>query len=179
MSGTGTLFRAPSIPSLDLGNASSESAFLDSTGVAAKLLLQTDNQFANKRFALALAGRVATNSNLAFTVNIYLGKLGTTADTKIFTSNANTVNNKKSNWHIDLNMFWDSDAMVINGHAEGQINNNPIGSSGLANTPVIDPNLHNTSNSFQGVYYKFTVSGLFSGSSAGNHAFLDVFELSL
>lgn len=58
MSGVGTVFRAQLIPSLDLGNASAETAFLNSRGATAALTLQTDNQFTNRRFILNLAGRV-------------------------------------------------------------------------------------------------------------------------
>ena len=179
MSSTETTYRAPYIPSLDLGNASSETAFQNSQGKTAALVLQTDNQFTNKRFVLNLAGRVATSSNLAFTLNVYLGTAGTTADTMIFTSSAMTVNAKKTNWHLDINMFWDGDAQVINGSGFGQVDNQQIGASGLINTPTIDPNLHNTSNSFQGTFYKFTVTGAFSGSSSGNHAYLDILEVTL
>lgn len=179
MSGVGTVFRAPFVPSLDLGNASSATLFKGSNGATAALNLQTDNQFTNRRFILNLAGRVATSSNLTFTINIYLGTTGTTADKLIFASGANTVNTKKTNWHIDLSMFWDSDAQIINGIGSGQIDNNPIGAAGLAGVLALDPNLHNTSNSFQGVFNKFTVTGTFSGSSAGNHAFIDIFEVTL
>lgn len=179
MSSTETTYRATYIPSLDLGNASSETNFLNSLGQTASLILQTDNQFSNRRFVLNLAGRVATTSNLNFTVNVYLGTKGSTSDTLIFTSGANAVNAKKSNWHLDINMFWDSDAQLINGSGYGQTDNQTVGPSNLQNAPKVDPNLHNSSNSFQGTFYKFTVTGTFSGSSAGNHAFLDVFEVTL
>jgi hypothetical protein len=179
MSGTQTTYRASLIPSLDLGNASAETAFKNSLGQIATLLLQTDNQFTNKRFVLNLAGRVATSSNLTFQINVYLGTTGTTADTLIYSTSGLTVNAKKSNWHLDLNCFWDSDAQLINGSGFGQVDNQQVGAGGLTNVPKIDPNLHNTSNSFQGTFYKFTVTGLFSGSSTGSHAFLDVLELTL
>lgn len=179
MSGVGTVFRAPLIPSLNLGNASTETTFLNSRGTAAVLPLQTDNQFTNRRFVLNAAGRVATTTNLTFQINIYLGTTGTTADTLIFTTNGLTVNAKKSNWHLDLNMFWDSDAQIINGSGFGQIDNQQIGAGGLTNVLKLDPNLHGSSNSFQGVFYKFSVTGLFSGSSTGNGAFLDILEVTL
>jgi hypothetical protein len=179
MSGVGTVFRCPLIPSLNLGNASSETTFLNSRGTVAALPLQTDGQFTNKRFAINVAGRVATTSNLTFQVNVYLGTTGTTADTLIFTSSGLTVNAKKSNWHLDLNCFWDSDAQLINGSGFGQIDNQQVGSGGLTNVIKLDPNLHGSSNSFQNMFYKFTVTGLFSGSSAGNSAFLDILEVTL
>lgn len=179
MSGTGTVFRCPLIPSLDLGNASAETFFLNSRGLTAGLPLQVDGQFTNKRFVINAAGRVATTSNLTFQVNIYLGTKGTTADTLIYTTSGLTVNAKKSNWHLDLNCFWDSDAQLINGSGFGQVDNQQVGSGGLTNVITLDSNLHNSSNSFQGTFYKFTVTGLFSGSSAGNHAFLDILEVTL
>jgi hypothetical protein len=162
-----------------LGNASAETTFKNSLGGVAALPLQTDNQFTNKRFVINAAGRVATTSNLTFQVNIYLGTTGTTADKLIYTTSGLTVNNKKSNWHLDLNCFWDSDAQIINGSGFGQIDNQQVGSGGLTNVITLDPNLHGSSNSFQNTFYKFTVTGLFSGSSTGNHAFLDILEVTL
>jgi len=179
MSGTGTVFRCPLIPSLDLGNASAETFFLNSRGLTAALPLQVDGQFTNKRFIINAAGRVATNSNLTFQVNIYIGTTGTTADTLIYTTSGLTVNAKKSNWHLDLNCFRDSDAQLINGSGFGQIDNQQVGAGGLTNIIKLDPALHQTSNSFQGVFYKISASGLFSGSSAGNHSFLDILEITL
>lgn len=179
MSSTGTVYRADYIPSNDLGNAFAESFFIDSLSNVAHVRLQTDGQFTNRRFTLYAAGRVVTTANLNFTLNVYLGTTKTTADTLIFSSGAQIVNNRKTNWHIDANMFWDGDSKRINGNGEGQVDNAPIGAAGLANIAIIDPNLHNVSNSFQALIYKFSVTGTFSGSSAGSHAFLDVLEIAL
>ena|SRR5271165_5368244 len=180
MSGTQTTYRADYIPpSQDLGNAATETFFLNSLGKTAFVNLQTDGQFKNKRFVLNLAGRVATTSNLTFTINAYLGTTGTATDKLIFSSGALTCNTKKTNWHLDVNCFWDGDSQLINGSGFGQLDNQQIGSGGLTNVPTLDPSLHNTSNSFQAVRYIVTVSGTFSGSSAGNHAFLDVLEVTL
>jgi hypothetical protein len=180
VSGTETTYRSDYIPpSLNLGNAATEMFFLNSLGKTAFVRLYTDGQFRNKRFVVNAAGRVVTSSNLTFTINLYLGTTGTPADTLIFSSGALTCNAKKSNWFVDLNCFWDGDSQLINGSGFGQLDNQQIGAGGLTNVPKLDPSLHNSSNSFQGVTYMITVSGTFSGSSAGNGAFLDVLEITL
>jgi hypothetical protein len=179
MSGTGTVVRGDYIPSNDLGNASVETLFTDINKLPNSIRVPTDNQLTNKRFTLHIGGRVATTSNLTFTVNLRFGTTRSLSDTLVFTSQAMTVNAKKTNWHMDIYMFWDGDSQLINANGIGQVDNSVIGPTGLANAPTVDPNLHNTSNSFQATFYRFTASGQFSGSSAGNHAFIDVFELEI
>jgi hypothetical protein len=169
---------------LDLGNATANTQFKNSQGTAFLLPMPSDGQFSNHRLRVHLGGRVQTTTNLTFTLNAYIGSttvFGTAAaiasNTLLYTSNAVTVNAIRSNYQLDLDLFWDNDAKLICGTGLGQVANQIIGASALANTPTADPNLHNTNNSFQGTHYSITVAGLFSGSSTGNHAYLDVFNM--
>jgi hypothetical protein len=179
-----TVYRPLFGPSQDLGNVTSATQFKNSQGGPFVLVMPNDGQFSNHRLRLHLGGRVQTTTNLNFTLNVYFGSSTTfgaaaaiASNTLLYTTNAATVNTVKSNYHLDIDMFWDNDGKIICGIAQGQIANAIVGPGALANIPVADPNLHNTSNSFQGTFYGITVAGLFSGSSAGNHAYLDVFNL--
>ena len=187
MSSAGTVYRPLNFHgSPDLGNATSESYFLNNITQAAVLPLQNDGQWTNHRLIVRMGGRVQTNSNVAFQMSLYFGQStqhGTlptfTSCTKIYTTNYATVNNKKTDWQSDLNIFWDGDAKVINGNTMGQIGSTILGSATLIVSPSADPNLHNSSNSFQNIFYGLAATGQFNTSSTGNHAFLDVFTLEL
>lgn len=173
-------------PSLDLGNATAEQQFANNAGGVLVLPLPSDGQLVNSRFRVHLGGRVQTISNLTFTLAVYFGSSTTfggaspiASNTLMLTTNANTVNAKKTNYQLDMDLFWDDDSDSISGTWLGQIANSIIGASTLANTPTADADLHGDSNSFQGTHYGLTFTGLFSGSSTGNHAFLDVLSIEL
>ena len=99
--------------------------------------------------------------------------------TRIYYTNFVTINNQKTNWQLDLKVFWDGDSKTFCGNTEGQMGDTILGQNTLQAKPPADPNLHNNSNSFQGVFYALGVTGQFNSSNAGNHAFLDVFTLEL
>jgi hypothetical protein len=172
--------------SKDLGNATAEAYFLNNLSQAVVLPLQNDGQWKNSRLRIILGGRVQTTVNTAFSVQVYFGSSTTfglipviASATKIFTTNYVTVNNKKTNWQIDINIFWDGDAKTFDGNTFGQMGNTILGQNTLSGVPSADPNLHNASNSFQGLFYGLGFTGIFNSSSTGNHAFLDVCSLEL
>lgn len=187
MSSVGTIYRPLFMPSLDLGNATAEKQFLNSQSTAVVLPLQNDGQCSNHRLRGHLGGRVQTTSNLTFALSLYFGSTNVfgaagaiASNTQLYTSSGLTVNAIKSNFFVDMDFFWDADSKTFCGVCgPGQIANQIIGPSNLVNIPSADPNLHINSNSFQSVFYGLTVTGLFSGSSAGNHAFLDIFTMEL
>ena len=187
MSSAGTVYRPINFHgSPDLGNVIAESYFLNNISQAAVLPLQNDGQWSNHRMRVIMAGRVQTNANVNFAFSIYFGQttaFGTipaiASATKIYTSNFVQVNNKKTNWQLDVSFFWDSDSKTIDGYTIGQMGNVVLGQNTLSKAPSADPNLHNSSNSFQNVFYGLGVTGIFGSSSIGNHAFLDVFTLEL
>lgn len=179
MPGIGMVYTASFIPSQDIGNVTAETQFKNSQGAQANLVLPADGQFINSRLKIRLGGRVATTSNLTFTVNLYFGTSATIAsNTLLLSSGAQTVNTKKTNWHIDVDLFWDGDSNTFCGIGSGQMSNGPIGPSALSNVPSANPNVRNTISN-AATAYGFTVTGQFSGSSSGNHSFLDIFNVEL
>jgi len=187
MSSAGTVYRPLNFRgSLDLGNATAETYFLNNINQAVVLPLQNDGQWTNHRLCVYLGGRVQTTANVNFALGVYFGSATTfgtipiiSKATKIYTTNFVQVNNKKTNWQVDVNIFWDGDSKTIDGNTFGQMGNIVLGQNTLSVSPSADPNLHNSSNSFQNVFYGLGVTGLFGSSSTGNHAFLDVFTLEL
>lgn len=187
MSGAGTVYRPVNFHgSPDLGNATAESYFLNNLNQAAVLPLQNDGQWVNHRLVVHMGGRVQTSANVAFAISVYFGsstQFGIipviSKATRIYTTNFATVNNQKTNWQLDLSIFWDGDSKTICGNTTGQMGDTILGQNTLQAKPSADPNLHNNSNSFQGVFYGLGVTGQFNSSNAGNHAFLDVFTLEL
>ena len=185
MSNAGTVYRPNAFPpSLDIGNATAETLFQNKIGGALVLPLQNDGQWTNARLAVHIGGRVQTTSNLNYTLAVYFssntvfGVPATVAQsTKIYTTGPTIVNNKQTNWQLDLNIFWDGTSKTFCGNTIGQIGDYILGQNTLIATPTADPNLHNSSNSFQNVFYALSFTGLFSGSSSGNHAFIDVCSL--
>lgn len=179
MPGIGMVYRASFVPGVDLGNVTAETQFRNLNSAQANLVLPADGQFTNSWLKLRIAGRVATTSNLTFQVNLYFGTSATIAsNTLLLSSGAQTVNTKKTNWHIDVDFFWDGDSNTFCGIGIGQMANGPIGPTALANVPSANPNIRNTLSN-AATAYGFTVTGQFSGSSAGNHAFLDIFNVEL
>lgn len=177
MPNSATLYRANMLPGNDLGNATAETQFKNGRGAQLSLALPSNNSLTNKSFRVRISGRVATTSNLTFTVSLYFGLSSTIAsNTLLYTTNAVVVNNVSSNWEFWADCFWSTNG-TITGRAEGQIANQIFGPGTLANTPNADPNRDSNTFLQSGATYAFTVTGQFSGSSTGNHAFID--DLSL
>ena len=174
-----TLYTAPLLPGIDLGNATSETLLPDGRTGFLALPLPSNNSLANKSFRVRMFGRVATNSNVNFILNVYFGVAADfTSNTLIFTTNQVQVNNMKSNWELWLDMTWDSDSKSITGRGAGQFANSILGPGTLQNIPLAaDPNRDSNTFLQSGPTYGFTATGQFSGSSAGNHAYVDNFAL--
>lgn len=179
MSSDLTLNRANFLPGNDVGNVTAETQMPDGRGNPLKLILLSNGVLKNKGFRARLGGRVQTSTNTTFTVALYFGISSTIGNnTQLLTSGAQSINNTKSNWEIWLEGFWDSDSQSITGWVAGQVGNNIIGPSTLENTLLsADPNRDSNPSLQSGSFYGFTVTGLFGGSSSGNHAFVDIFDL--
>ncbi len=174
-----TLGRAVMLPFTDLGNATSEKQFLDGRGNLGQLALPSNNSLANKSFRVRISGRVQTTTNTTFEMRIYFGISSTIAsNTLIFDAGALTINNVKSNFEVWIDCQWDADSKSINGRGTGQIAENIVGPSTLNNTPLnADPNRDSSTFLASGTTYGFTLTGVFGGSSAGNHCIVDAFDL--
>jgi hypothetical protein len=174
-------YQASFIPGKDLGNVTVETVFPDLNGNPNVLVVPADGQSSDKRIKMNFAGSVNTNSNLGITINVYFVQTqnNVATSTQIYTTNQQTVNSLATNWHLDFDIFWNTPANIMNGLVIGQVANSIIGPAILANTPIADPNAHNTSQQVYPITYGFSVKALFSGSSAGNHAILKVSKMVL
>lgn len=174
-----TLYRANMLPSSDIGNATSETQFKDGRSNLLQLPLPSNNSLANRSFRARISGRVSTTSNLNFTLNVYFGISSTIANnTLIFGSGQTAVNTVSSAFEVWLDMQWTADGKIITGCGRGQLANNILGPSTLNNTPLsADPNRDSSTFLASGATYGFTATGQFSGSSSGNHATIDNFDL--
>lgn len=174
-----TLYRASMLPGNDLGNATTETQFPNGRAAQLNLTLPSNNSLNNKSFRVRISGRVATTSNVTFTVTLYFGFSATLAsNTLLFTTNAITVNTVSSNWELWADCFWSANG-TITGRAEGQIANQVFGPGAFTNIASADPNRDSSTFLQSGVTYGFTVTGKFSGSSSGNHAFIDDLSLEM
>jgi hypothetical protein len=174
-----TIYRAPFLPGNDAGNITAETQLPNGRGASLILALPSNGSLSNKSFRVRLAGRVQTNSNLNVTIAVYFGFSATIAsNTQVFTTSAVTVNNLTTGWEIWLDCFWSGDGNLITGAGRGQVANSVIGPSALVNTPLsANPNRDSSTTLASGTTYGLTVTGLFSGSSTGNHLFVDDFSL--
>lgn len=167
------------LPSSDLGNVTSETQFKDGRSNLLQLTLPGNSSLANRSFRVRVNGRVATTTTVNLTLSVYFGTSSTIgSNTLVFSSGQTAVNNITSTFGILLEMQWSADGNSIAGSGQGQIGNNALGFNALNNTPLnVNPNRDSNTNLQSGVFYGFTVTGQFSGSSAGNHATIDNFEL--
>lgn len=174
-----TLYRATMLPSSDIGNVTSETQFKDGRSNLLQLSLPSNNSLANRSFRVRISGRCQTTTNTTLELKTYFGISGTIAsNTLIFDTGAITVNNTKSNFELWLDMQWDADSKTIAGRGAGQINNSILGPATLNNVPVsADPNRDSSTFLASGTTYGFTLTGVFGGSSTGNHAIVDNFDL--
>jgi hypothetical protein len=181
MPASDTLHRADMLPSNDIGNPTAEAQFLDGRGKMLFLRLPSNGSLANKAFRVRLAGRVATSSNITFTARVYFGLSSVIAsNTGIFLTGAQSVNNTSASWELWLDMAWSNDSKTLTGRGAGQIANQILGPATLDNIPIAaDPFRDNNTFLQSGPTYGFTVTGLFSGSDANSHAYVDFFQLEL
>jgi hypothetical protein len=174
------MYRAVMLPSSDLGNVTIETQFKDGRGsLPLQLALPSNGVLANKSFRVRISGRVSTTTNTTFELRLYFGISSTIAsNTLIFDVGAQTVNNVTSSFEIWGDMFWSADANAITGRGTGQMANSVAGPGALINTPL-SANPNRDSNTFlaSGSTYGFTLTGVFGGSSTGNHAIVDSFDL--
>lgn len=175
-----SLYRATMLPSSDIGNATAETLFKDGRGfLPLQLPLPSNGSLANKSFRVRVSGRVSTTSNVTFELRMYFGISAIIAsNTLIFDVGAQTVNTTASSFECWLDCQWSADANAITGRGTGQMANNVSGPGSLNNTPLAaNPNRDSSTTLASGAFYGFTVTGIFSGSSSGNHAIVDSFDL--
>lgn len=177
------------LPSAALGNATSETQFTTtavSGGLAAASVLMcripASNVLKGRPFVLNVAGRVTTGTTSNYTAKVYFGGNTTPSNnTQIATTGAVSVASAKSNWGLNIEMFWDSTSQVLNGVFYGWNHTSSVAQATLSAQPTsVDLSATEvTLNSGIGATsLVFTVTGLFGSSNASNTAFVDVFEVS-
>jgi hypothetical protein len=167
------------LPGNDLGNVTVETQFPNGRGAPLILPLPSNGSLANKRFKLVVAGRVQATIDTTFNLNVYFGFSPTIASNAlIFSTGAATVNNTATGFDFSIGMYWNAGGLQITGNGQGQLANNPVGAASLTNVIAnVDPNRDSSTFLASGVTYGFTLTGIFGNSSAGNHAFVDIFDL--
>lgn len=179
MPSASTLYRSPFLPGNDAGNITAETQLSNGRSTPLILALPSNGSLANRPFRVRVGGRVSTTTNTTFDVKVYFGFSTTLANnTLIFDSGANTVNNITSSFECWCDCFWSADANAITGWGAGQLANTVLGPATLVNVPIsANPNRDSSTTLASGTTYGFTLTGQFGGSSAGNHAFVDIFDL--
>lgn len=180
MPSASTLYRASMLPGTDLGNATTETQILDGRGkLPLQLALPSNGSLSNRTFRARISGRVSTTINTTFELRVYFGISPVISqNTLILDCAAQTVNNVTSSFEIWLDMFWSADANAITGTGQGQMANNIVGQAALNNTPLsANPSRDSSTTLASGSTYGFTITGVFGGSSTGNHCTVDDFSL--
>lgn len=175
-----TMYRAAMLPSTNLGNATAETQFKDGRGsLPLQLALPSNGILANKSFRVRISGRCATTTNTTLNLKVYFGISSTIAsNTLILDCAAQTVNTITSSFEVWLDMQWSGDSNAITGRGTGQVANAVVGPQALNNTPLsANPNRDSSTTLASGTTYGFTVTGVFGGSSTGNSAIIDSFDL--
>lgn len=177
MSSSITLAKANGLPSLDLGNVSVETQFKGNNGTQLQLILPANGSLANNGFRIRVSGRIATTSNLTFNVKMYFGLGAISANTLFFDCGAQTINNLKIGYSFRIDNHWSGDGQAITGWGAGQVGNNIVGPQTLTNViTAVNPS-RDSDPTIRSSFYGFTLTGQFSGSSAGNHAYVDNFDM--
>jgi hypothetical protein len=171
MSDYRAISRADGLPSADLGNATSETIFKKTGTTVSKCNLPANSELSNTMFKVRAAGKVTGGTTTNFTLTLYFGFSSTIgSNTAIEASTARAVNSVSANWFIEACCMWDDASNKIAGYGRSMINNLYDVEAALNNQITgADPDADTELG--------FTVTGLFSATSAGNAAIMTVFEV--
>lgn len=123
------------------------------------------------RFIIRAWGRATGGTTTNFLPQIQSGVSITAAsNTDVTVMTTRAYNSASSNWWIEANLVWDFTSKLLNGSFTGG-----GGTAGTLNTPTIITQGTAINYSTNGL--GFTVSAIFSGTNAGNLAYLDGFTL--
>lgn len=160
------------LPSADLGNASSITAFKTAASAAIVLPLAGASKFKNRRFEVRAWGRVEGGTTGNFTVTLQWGTSATPgSNTTLKASSALAANSEKASWEMQAVFVLDADSQKLQGRAAFRVNDGAVDASAVSTEiTALDPTVDS-------VLQGFVMCGTFSASNAGNHAYLDGFEL--
>lgn len=178
MSNVNTVNRSGQVASAALGNATSETQFVDSAGnvltvylpLTSKLLGQ-DAKFAS--FKVKVGGRVTTGTTSNWTPKLYWGNSSTIASNSgIAAPTAVSLASVSQTWHIEATMFWDATSQRVNGFYQAQ-----IGATTTAPTTLTTAQTSKDLTAGDVKTVGFSVTGIFGSTNAANTAFVDYFDV--
>jgi len=162
------------LPSADLGDVvTTAQGFKNAAGAAIVLPLAQASKLKNKLFTVRAWGRVEGGTTVDFTPSLYYGTSAVVAnDTLIKSATAAAVDSAKHNWHIEARLVWDADSDKIQGTFTARIAAIAV-TALVVNAAISSADPEEDVSTAKGLI----ISGLFSTTHAGNHAYLDGFEL--
>lgn len=158
------------LPSVGLGNATSETLFTGGKSGSLSIAIPANNELANRYLRFKVSGRVTPGASSTFQLRVYAGT-AIAAGSKIIDSGAISATANSYNFLIFGEAYWDASSNQIQGVFWGQANNAVIALTAFSNSIASNPNP--TAATSQ----PFVVSGLFGTSNANNNAFVDMFEV--
>lgn len=174
MSNASTVSQSGQVPSAALGNATSETQFVDSAGNVLTCYLpltlklaQQDGKFAS--FKVKAGGRVTTGTTSNWTPKLYWGNSSTIASNSgIAAPSAVSLASVSQTWHIEATCFWDTTSQRVNGWYQAQ-----IGATTTAPTTLTTAQTSKDLSAGDSKAVGFSVTGVFGSTDAGNTAYVD------
>jgi hypothetical protein len=175
MYNTNTVARCGNLPGAVQGvSSASEFQFaraeLDATGAAyqANVVVSPVPTSKFRMFKVRAGGRVTGGTTVNFTANLDLGKSTTIgSNTTIATTGAVAYNTASGSWWLEATFSVDATALIVSGTFKGASLGGAVAEAALSAAPAANP----------AAEIAFTVTGQFSGSNAGNLAYLDYLEV--
>lgn len=162
--------RSNKLPSVGVGNATTESIFNGSDSNQLQLAIEGSGVLNMRPFRVRVWGRTTGGTTTNVTIALYLGTNATFSNnTKLATTGAVACNSTSGNFFLETYMLYDTTSNKIQGYFWGF-------SNGVAVSPTVQSAaVTGFSDTAEG--QGLTVTALFSATNAGNTAFIDGFEL--
>ena len=176
MGASTTIAAQGGLPSVGIGNASTEKLFVGGSPAGLNLTLNVtqSGELANRLLRFKVGGRLQMGTTGTFDLRLYSGTSIVSAN-KVFDSNAISCTGN-GNFLVLIDTFWDALSKSFCGVGYGQMLNTAIGITQLANVVTADPN-GATATPVPSYTQSFVVSGQFGTSNSSNTAFVDLLEV--
>lgn len=173
-----TLYRAPNLPSLNLGGVTGAQSVLDSRGNLLALPFPTNGVLDSVWFTVRISGHA---SNLAttrgVTVVLYIGSNPASASSNnlVATTLAHNMIGNEWNVLVAVDLLVNGTAKILHGVISGILGSSQIAAA--TTTPVlgIDPNQDNNTQGSAPLFFSLTWNATSNGP--GEFMFIDGFEL--
>lgn len=162
------------LPSKDMGDMATENVFKDASDNPIILYLPGAAHLTNRAFRVKFGGRVEGGTTTNFTFALQYGTSGSFgSNTDIFTSAAQAVNSQKASFHAEFVFTWDKDSDKL----QGRCVDYGIDDVASATLPAVTTEIGSIDPDDDSSSRGLVVTGLHSATNAGNHAYLDWFQL--